>query len=370
MAFERGGDAARAAWVSSKGGKAGGFFEFSSLPDAEKIRLCEGLLASAGARNAKVHKSGEIIHSCVLPFGGHAHGDANASASLNWKKLTYNCFGCGNSGGLLWFIAVVHGMETGEARRWLADQTGIGGVQDLDSIMRFIDAAIEASHKGFEAMPIPRYDKRILEPWKLIHPYLTIGRGIPEANIVKHTVGYDGDRIIIPHFWKNELVGWQARRLWHTDGGPKYKNTPDFPRDSTVYNFDPSQERVVIVESPMSVIARTHQCHVEATFGAELNERQLRTLSQHRDVVIFMDPDKAGWKGTRTLTSYLSQNTSRLRVVVNPYAGADAADVDDETFGRLVDGAVHWTLWSQPDPGSLIEWRRHEEVRSGEGASG
>jgi len=351
------------------GSGGGDFFEFSSLSDGEKLRLCEGLLGEFGARNVSVKSTGEIIHSCVLPFGGHAHGDANASASLNFRKLTYNCFGCGSSGGLLWFIAVCRGLDSGtEARKWLAEQTGIGGVQDLDSIVRFIDDAIARSRQGFETIPIPRFDVRILEPWRLVHPYLTEFRHIPVANVVKHNVGWDGHRIIIPHFWRGNLVGWQARRLVAADGGPKYKNTPDFPRDSTIYNFDPKAAGpVVVVESPMSVLARTHQVHIEATFGATVTEGQLRALAQHPDLVIFFDQDKAGYKGTETLCEYLSQYTSKLRVVVNPYADADAADLDDETFETLVAGAVHWSLWSIPDRESLVEWRRPDaQVRLGQ----
>ena len=121
----------------------------------------------------------------------------------------------------------------------------------------------------------------------------------------------------------------------------------------------------------MSVLARTHQVHIEATFGASVSDGQLRQLAQHHDLVIFFDQDKAGYTGTARLCEYLSQYTSRVRVVENPFTDADAADLDDATFDRLVAGAVHWSLWSIPDRESLVEWRRpDEEVRVGEGAVG
>jgi CHC2 zinc finger len=352
----------------SRGG--GGSFEFASLPDNEKLRLCEGLLQEFGAQRVSIKASGEIIHSCVLPFGGHTHGDSSPSASLNYKKLTYSCLGCGSSGGLLWFIGVCRGLESVGAREWLAKQTGIGGVQDLNTIMTFIDGVIERMHQGFEAVPIPKFDKRILTPWKLIHPYLTEDRKIPEENIIKHTVGFDGWRIIIPHFWRDDLVGWQARRLAPSDGGPKYRNTPDFPRESTIYNFDSKAPRTIIVESPMSVIARTHQCHMEATFGAAIGPGQLRALSKHGDIVLFFDPDKAGWKGTRILGDELSKYTSKIFVAANPYFDADPADLDDTTFATLIDGAVHYSLWTPPHSDTLRSWRLDEEVRNRQGAAG
>jgi DNA primase len=91
-----------------------------------------------------------------------------------------------------------------------------------------------------------------------------------------------------------QLVGWQARRL---DGGkPKYKNSPDFPKDTTLFNYDYLRDTVVIVESPMSVMRHWHHMpYVEATFGAAITNEQLRLISKHPKVILFLDNDKAGW---------------------------------------------------------------------------
>lgn len=338
-------------------------FAFGALHDTEKHRLCVGLLTEFGARN--VRESGdELIHSCPLPFGMHRNGDQNPSASLNWRKLTFHCLGCGSGGGLLWFIAIMRGTGGTDARRWLGEQTGIGGVQDLSALMDFLDALTTTTIVGAE--PIPRYDRRILEPWLVIHPYLTEMRGIPEANVVRHTVGFDGESIIIPHFWQNDLVGWQARRLL-ASAGPKYKSTPSFPRDRTLYNHLP-RERVIVVESPMSVVARSHQAHLEATFGASVTSRQMDLIAQHPEIVLWFDNDDAGWNATETVGSWLMERTSKLWVVDNPFA-ADPADFDDATFDDISQRClVPFVLWKRPR--HLDQWSRKDhhgsdEVRHG-----
>src|SRR5690606_17944775 len=106
---------------------------------------------------------------------------------------------------------------------------------------------------------------------------------------------------------------------------PKYKNTPDFPKDRTLYNYDPKATTAVVVESPMSVLSKAHIMPIEATFGANVTDRQMRYISMHRKVVLFFDNDEAGWKATRAVGEYLEAYSS-VWVADNPYA-ADPADL-------------------------------------------
>lgn len=334
-------------------------FDYSRLPDGEKHRLCMGLLQEFGVRNLR-QSGDELIHSCPLPFGLHRNGDQNPSASLNWRKLAFKCLGCGSGGGLMWFVAVMRGTGSTEARQWLGHQSGIGGVQDLSSLLGFLDSLNETYQ---ELAPMPQYDARILEPWMLIHPYLTEMRGISEANVMRHKVGWDGTSIIIPHFWHDALVGWQARRLL-ASSGPKYKSTPDFPKDRTLYRHDPKRP-VVIVESPMSVVAKSHLRHMEATFGASVTLRQMSLIVQHPEIILFFDNDEAGWTATRTVGDWLMERTSRVAVVDNPY-NADAADMDDQTFSDLLaNHVVPYVLWTRPESLQPYERNGHgdHEVR-------
>lgn len=335
-------------------------FEAGSLADTEKERLCRALLSEFGVTSVQPARDGELIHNCSLPW----HDERNPSASLNWRKLTYNCFGCGSSGGLLWYIATCRGEDGGEARRWLDDQTGMGSdEQSLSSLLDFFDA-VYGPKAGQASAPIPRMDRRVLNPWLMIHPYLTEIRRIPEDNLKHFWVGYaedylamrtdNGDRIrsqriVIPHFWRGDLTGWQTRRLLK-DGTAKYQSSPDFPKDTTIYNYDDGRDAVV-VESPMSVIAAIDICPVlEATFGAKITDRQVRLISQHRRTVLWFDNDEAGWKATHHLGNAL-ESYCPVFVVDSPWAG-DIADLRqaglDEEIGRLIGEPVPFSLWKPP----------------------
>lgn len=337
------------------------FLVYSLLSDVEKERLARTLLAEFGVTHiATVTDRGEMIHSCCLPLGGHRNGDANPSASFNFQKLTYNCYGCGHSGGLLWFIATCRGTSATEARSWLGSQTGIGEEQDLAAFLAFFDALW--SPQRVEHPPLPKFDPRVLDPWRLIHPWLTDGRHIPVETLIAFDVGYDpeyrvalhegeavrwitSERIIIPHWWRGDLVGWQSRRV-NNDGTAKYLNSGDFPREFSLYHYDPKRPALV-VESPMSVLSKYALCPIiEATFGASVTDYQIRLLADHPRVTLFFDNDEAGWHATEEVGKALMDYTDVL-VIDNPY-NADAADLTDNLFSDLIANPIPFAMWQPP----------------------
>lgn len=333
-------------------------FEAALLPDTEKERLCRSLLAEFGATRIKVGGDGEeLIHGCLLPFGKHKNQDVEPTASLNWKKLVYKCLGsCDAGGGLLWFIGLCRGTSGNDARRWLDSETGLGADgMSLSALLSYFDSVYNPQH--CMAPPMPKMNASVLDQWLAIHPYLTEIRGIPEANVMKHRVGYgtfrvrrgedwvDSERIVIPHFWRGTLVGWQTRRLLK-DGTPKYQSSPDLPRESTIYAYDPTRPHVVVVESPMSVIAKSHVLPLEATFGNAVTPKQTRYLSHHPRVTLFFDNDEAGWTATEKVGEAL-QPYCDVRVADNPW-NEDVAGLPDEVVADLVRDAVPWSLWNRP----------------------
>lgn len=346
-------------------------FAQGSLPDAQKESLCRDLLSEFGATNVKL-RGDELQHGCLLPWANHKDQDRNPTASLNWDKLTYKCLGCGAGGGLLWFIAALRGCTSTEARRWLDKSTGLAGeVMDLHLLLNYFDDVYAERRKP---PPIPTYAERILDPWMLIHPYMTEVRGCPEETLVRFKVGYAEDyrvsdtkvseRIVIPHFFKGDLVGWQSRRLWD-DGTPKYLSTPEFPKDQTLYNYDPRNHRTaIVVESPLSVLHKTHVLgHVVGTFGASVTDLQVRLLTKYDRVILWMDNDDAGWNAVEGSWE-INPKTNKARkiseglgerlmpfipvdVVDSPWAG-DPCNVSDDEAVRLVENAVPFSIWSRP----------------------
>jgi DNA primase len=344
------------------------FLEAVHLPDGQKEQLCRQLLTEFGVTDIRQHDD-ELVHGCLIS-AYHQDQVRNPTASLNFHKLTYNCLGCGSHGGLLWFIATVRGVQSNEARRWLEIETGTGGqIQELAKLLHLLDAL---NTRQETRAPIPRYSTRVLESWDFVHPYMTTGdpevglegRGIPVETLERFRIGWDPekDRIVFPHFWKGALVGWQTRRIWN-DGTEKYKNSPDFPKDETLYNAYPKgprgPSRIVVVESNMSVLRHVHAMPMSSTFGAKITDRQLWLLEGYEEIVIWMDNDKAGWKATERLGEHLGLGARGLvRVVISPYA-ADPGDLPTEVAEGMVDEAVPYDLWRRPEPESLIRW---EEV--------
>ncbi len=117
---------------------------------------------------------------------------------------------------------------------------------------------------------------------------------------------------------KGKLVGWQSRRLDSSDGTPKWLSTPEFPKDSTLFNYDEvckaDPNFVVVCESPMSTLRHQHHLPIVATFGAEVTDRQVRLMAEFDRVVLWMDPDNAGWRapvvGTTTRASSMTASSS------------------------------------------------------------
>ena len=341
------------------------------LPEEQREQLCRELLAEFGVTNIRRTPKKELIHSCPLPFGGHKNGDRNPSASLNFKKLAFNCLGCGSGGGLLWFVAACRGQEIEQARDWLLEQTGLGQtVMELPRLLELLDSLYHPQAE--ERVPIPTYSPSVLRPWthEVFHPYLTEGvpelnfpgRGIPESTLKHFRVGYtenyfdDSERIIFPLFWQDKLVGWQARHIVADGHSDKYRNSPDFPRDRVFYNF-PAGSRAVVVESPMSTLRHYHhERDMTAAFGAKLSDDQIGLLQRFDDVILWFDNDDAGWTATTHVGEALLRHVN-VWAVQSPYA-ADPADFDDELVDRLTADAIPFAAWTPPR--ELIPWTGSE----------
>lgn len=100
------------------------------------------------------------------------------------------------------------------------------------------------------------------------------------------------DRLIIPFFYNNNIVGWTARTV--TDNKkPKYlsEQQPGF-----VYNLDEQgfkKSFVIVCEGPLDAI------HIDgvALLGSEIKDQQkLLINSLNKDVILIPDRDKAGSK--------------------------------------------------------------------------
>ena len=169
------------------------------------------------------------------------------------------------------------------------------------------------------------------------HPYL-LERGIPFENIVKHVVGYDAqtDTIVIPVFWQGDLVGWQTRPVDDaniTDGRPKYMCSAGMKRGRVLYNRDDWHRAwsTVVVESPLSVVAKSH---LDFNFVATMGGPTRGQMEMMRDIVdceasiiLCYDNDPSGWNDTMIVGNFLTDD--------GVYVALNEVDLDEMTDDEL-----------------------------------
>lgn len=317
------------------------------FPELDLEALLEDLL---GAENIQV-VGNEIVHSCVLNFGLHSHGDKTPSASINKESLLANCHVCGG-GTIIWLVQNSLNISKYEAIDKIKNYS-----EQLRPILteQFV-AKLEKILKE-QSLPkeliIPKYSERILDEWMQPSEYLS-SRGVsyeiqkemktgimpPDYEFEKGTKEIIlVQRNVIPHFIDNNLVGWVSRRLDDTQNVAKYKNTRGFPRRYSLYNFDNVKENThcYIVESPMSVLVLKSRGvnDVVASFGASVSREQMRLLKRFDNITVFFDGDDAGRNGCNNILSELSEY-SRLKAIPTP-DGEDPASLDfiPESLGYL-----------------------------------
>lgn len=309
----------------------------------------------------------ELVHSCLLPFGLHRNGDRNPSAALNEDKLVYYCFTCSSGGTLLWATSTILNISTYEAKRLiqknLPEHTPHQFIEQLDRIWTTTT----------DITALPQYSEVLLKPWTRVTRYLT-ERGISEEVQVEMKTGVnmknsdqiredwiEQPRLVLPHFYLGKLRGWQLRKLDSRQAGPKYKNSPGFPKDATLYNFDGIvvTEPVIVVESPLSVLRLKtlgfHNC--VATFGASVTERQAGLLRRFETLVLFPDGDLPGYTSTYHLSRHL-MDTNKVWIVDHGLDGKDAADFEADELSRMLDDRTPAYMWSWRPNEAYAQTRR------------
>ena len=94
------------------------------------------------------------------------------------------------------------------------------------------------------------------------------------------------------------------------------------------------------------------------TFGSVVTDKQVRHLAEYEKVILWPDPDEAGWKGVEGYVNDVNgeriQGTAErlapytdVRVVESQWA-VDPAELPDSEADVLVDSAVPWSIWERP----------------------
>lgn len=326
--------------------------ELTMLADVDKLDLCKSVLDELHIDAVSVNKtSGEIVIPCSIT-SYHVDQEKNPTAAISFTKLLFHCLGCEASGTLLWFVAETLGLESSDkALDWIKAKAGIKQVMDIEDLLRYFEHVYDRP----DQLAIPVYSMSMVNGWaKPDHEYF-LERLIPKRKSETFKLGYDEEsrRIVIPHIVDGNLIGWQTRQ--HKGPGPKYKNSTDFPRDSTIFNYNATQDQVIVVESCFSVIRHTYCGWLvdavpyvfEGTFGANVTDRQIELLAKHDRVYLWFDNDESGWKATESVIERLGRKTDVW--VVDYIWKEDPADLPKKEVERLMKFAIPSSLWTRPE---------------------
>lgn len=307
----------------------------------------EELLADLGIQMA--HRDGDWIMCHCPDFGGnHKNGDSNPSFGFDTERLVYNCFVCGG-GTLFRLVEEMEDIDREAAEKWLLAHSDLEPAE-TNKFQEQIEAILTQRD---EAVVDPEYPNNALFPFNKTHPYL-IERGLTKEVISNYQIGFDEQHlgITIPHFFQGKLKGWQTRHLVEAEGKywcpecelnpkyakkiPKYKNTPNFPKQNTLYGYDQAMAYckltqttwMLVVESPFTALylASKGFHNVMATFGS-FNQEQSSLLWPFKEVYFWPDNDGAGRENAGKAIKYLWTYVELYLVDPVPGEKSDAANL-------------------------------------------
>ncbi|MGY0067142.1 DNA primase [Streptomyces sp. QTS137] len=285
----------------------------------------------------------------LCPF----HDEKSPSFQVSPSKGFFHCFGCQEGGDTITFVMKIDHLSFSEAVERLAAQAGItlryeeGGynpAHQRGERIRLVEAhqiaaewyteqlatSAEAdagrtflAERGFDQGAAQHFSVGYSpQGWDHLTRFLR-GKGFTDKELILSGLSQDGRRGPIDRFrgrlmWPirdigGDVVGFGARKLYESDNGPKYLNTPDtaiYKKSHVLYGIDLAKKdiakssRAVVVEGYTDVMA----CHLAgvttaiATCGTAFGTDHIKILRRllmdngSARVIFTFDGDSAGQK--------------------------------------------------------------------------
>ncbi|WEO97581.1 DNA primase [Streptomyces sp. FXJ1.172] len=285
----------------------------------------------------------------LCPF----HDEKSPSFQVSPSKGLFHCFGCQEGGDTITFVMKVDHLSFSEAVERLAAQAGItlryeeGGynpAHQRGERIRLVEAhkiaaqwyaeqlatgpeaetgRVFLAERGFDQSAAVHFGVGYSpQGWDHLTRYLR-GKGFTDKELILSGLSQEGRRGPIDRFrgrlmWPirdigGEVVGFGARKLYESDNGPKYLNTPEtaiYRKSQVLYGIDLAKKdiakasRAVVVEGYTDVMA----CHLAgvttaiATCGTAFGSEHIKILRRllmdngSARVIFTFDGDAAGQK--------------------------------------------------------------------------
>ncbi|WP_418276566.1 DNA primase [Isoptericola jiangsuensis] len=350
----------------------------------------------------------------LCPF----HDERSPSFHVRPGVGRWHCFGCGEGGDVIAFVQKIDGMGFTDAVEHLADRVGVqlryedsrtgaaaqrGPREEPGRRQRLLEAhrvaaefyadqlfapGAQAARAFLAERSFERSDAETFgvgfapTGWDALMRHLQ-GRGFTQPELVASGLVSQGQRGVYDRFrgrlvWPirdvtGAVIGFGARRLFDSDQGPKYLNTPEtalYKKAQVLYGIDLAKraiaqsKRVVIVEGYTDVMA-AHLSGVDVAvatcgtaFGADHAKVVRRLLgdttaggglqlasgaSLGGEVIFTFDGDAAGQKAAIRAFGEDQRFHAQTFVAVEPH-GMDPCDLrmarGPEAVAALVDGRV------------------------------
>jgi DNA primase len=298
-------------------------------------------------------RNGELTGKC--PF----HPETRPSLHVSLAKNVWHCFGCGRKGGVLEFVMEMEKVSLKEAGLKLVEWFSL----DEEGERLPVAAKLQTGPIEKETPPEAQTDNPPLKFSLKVdpgHPYLK-ERGLSKETIKEFGLGFASKgmmqgRIAIPiHNEKGELVAYAGRFIGEPpEEEAKYKFPPNFKKSLVVYNLHQASvlHPLILVEGffgvfhiwqiGMSHLWQAAMVDVAALMGsvmsAEQEELLVKTLASDGRLIVWLDGDEAGERGSEEIVSRLSKRlfVREIRLPGQPenYAGEKLAEILGEVIGK------------------------------------
>jgi len=320
----------------------------------------------------------------LCPF----HSEKKPSFFVSPRLQIFKCFGCGLSGDIFKFVMLIEGVEFGDALRILAQRAGIElkkmkpewkterkrMTEICELATRFFEKQLEGKtgKEVVEYLLKRKISQESIKKWRIgwapqkkdaLLKFLS-EKGYKKEEVRKAGLAFQKEngeeidffrgRIVFPIFDLNSQVIGFAGRIFKTEEGPKYLNSPNtilYDKSKVLYGLDKARLEIrkkdftILVEGYTDTIL-AHQEGFENTVsasGTALTPYQLNILKRYSQKIYFVfDADLAGELATKRGIDLAQLKGFEIKVVLLP-EGMDPADLlakNPETFKISIEKAL------------------------------
>jgi len=350
------------------------------IPEEVLQRVNEVPILDVASEYVTSLKRSGTNHFGLCPF----HKEKTASFSVHPGKNIFNCFGCGEKGGVVGLVMKLNGLSFPEAVEKLARRAGIsfdrewiGETKERQNYFEVYNVAAQFYQRQADRKVVDYLtgEKRGLaeetikswqigyapDGWSNLRDYL-LTKGVTEKTMLDYrlilqsergtTYDFFRERIIIPiKDRRGNIIAFAGRVFPQTDATPKFLNSAEtqfFKKSRMLFGIDKAAEairkkgHVIVMEGYFDGII-SHQAGFDNTValaGTSFTEGHVDAISRLTNQVIFcLDPDEAGIN--RTISAGRMCLESGLDVLVAQMP--EGKDPDEaimidggKTFGEIV----------------------------------